>query len=145
MMTQETTVNSRKEYLAQMTLDLDDVAEVTELPIEYIEGLYQDHDVLDAAVVGDPPRLRPYAIAALLLVTELADLVTAGAFTPRDAAQVYQQTAPRVREAFDGLVVREYDFKHLDITVTLVNGNQVKLHFLIRAFANFVTWLTRAC
>lgn len=138
-----TTVSSRRQYLNEVTLDLDDVAEAAGLDIEYVLALWDKHDLLDDAAVGEPARLRPYSIAVLLMVTELADLVTDGALSAEEAGSVFRELMPRLRDAFDGLVAREYDHKQLDITVTRADGEQIKLQFLALAWAKFIIWLSQ--
>jgi hypothetical protein len=138
----ETTAASRQKYLDTMTLDLDDMAEISGWPVDRIEEVYQRTEALDEATVDEPARFRPYAVAVLAVIAELSSLVVDGAITPEQAAQAFRELVPSIRDVFDGLVTRRYDWHQSRCELVVPEGARIELRSFTRALGQFLTWIT---
>jgi hypothetical protein len=140
----ETTVQSRREYLAGMSLGVEEfIAAASELPRDYVVTLL-DNGVLDDALVeadeDGEPGIRPWGLALLYAVDELALLASGKKITHETAASAWTQLRPQVENIFSGIVVQEYDIALFEATLTPrdVDGAEpVKLAFMSRAVLRF--------
>jgi hypothetical protein len=138
--------DTRRQYLENMQLTLDDVAEIANVEPEDLERLHQASPVFEGALTeGEHPHLRPWAGAQLELSVELGQIVRAGRLTEEQALGAYHQVIGQVRDLFITLAL---DLGRLDgftVTVTPKDGAPpVELQFMARAVGDFYQWVTGA-
>src|SRR5262245_14934883 len=125
-----------------LTLNLDDLADVTELPVEHLEGL-AGAGAFDGALIGTPARFRPYAAAIALLANELGLLIESGALGQDEAAETFTRALPLAEELFAEALTNAKDCRSVLLTV-LDDGSEITLNFHRQAALSYARLLLGA-